>query len=124
MAPLVASIDRPYPRRGVFTYVTGPSTFIETQHSDNPSDTGGRLRRSTEGRYEEGAARRPATTKGHQMSDGKTDDAKGRVKEAAGSLTGDDELKREGKRDQAAGTVKEKASDAVDKVRDLGKDKR
>lgn len=57
------------------------------------------------------------------MSDGKTDDAKGRVKEAAGSLTGDDKLKREGKRDQAAGTVKEKASDAVDKVRDLGKDK-
>lgn len=35
------------------------------------------------------------------------DDAKGRVKEAAGSLTGDDDLKREGKVDRASGAVKE-----------------
>lgn len=54
-----------------------------------------------------------------------TDDAKGRVKEAAGNLTGDDDLKDEGKKDQAAGkvkdaadSVKDKADDAVDKVRD------
>lgn len=40
------------------------------------------------------------------------DDAKGRVKRAAGDLTDDDELKREGKTDQAAG----KAKGAVDKV--------
>jgi uncharacterized protein YjbJ (UPF0337 family) len=40
------------------------------------------------------------------------DDAKGRLKEAAGSLTGDDELKREGKVDQASG----KAKDGVEKV--------
>lgn len=40
------------------------------------------------------------------------DDAKGRVKEAAGSLTGDDELKREGKVDKATG----KAKDGVEKV--------
>lgn len=56
------------------------------------------------------------------MSDDKTpanaDDAKGRVKEAAGNLTGDDDLKREGKVDQAAGTVKDKTGDAVDKVKD------
>ena len=42
------------------------------------------------------------------------DDMKGRVKEAAGDLTDDDELKREGKLDQAAGKVK----DAVDSVKD------
>ena len=36
------------------------------------------------------------------MSDGNTDEAKGRVKEAAGSLTGDDSLKNEGKVDRAA----------------------
>src|SRR5215211_6819663 len=35
------------------------------------------------------------------------DDAKGRLKEAAGDLTGDDELQREGKVDQATGTVKD-----------------
>ena len=35
------------------------------------------------------------------------DDAKGRVKEAAGSLTGDDDLKREGKVDKASGAVKD-----------------
>ncbi len=48
----------------------------------------------------------------------KTDDLKGRAKEAAGSITGDDDLKREGKVDQAASTVKEKANEAVDKVKD------
>jgi uncharacterized protein YjbJ (UPF0337 family) len=52
------------------------------------------------------------------MGDGKTDKAKGRVKEAAGSLTGDEDLKREGRRDQAAGKVKEKAGKAVDAVKD------
>ncbi len=49
---------------------------------------------------------------------GNTDQAKGRVKEAAGSLTGDDSLKNEGKADQASGTIKEKVSDAVDSVKD------
>ncbi len=42
------------------------------------------------------------------------DDAKGKLKEGAGAVTGDDELKNEGKVDQAAGTVK----DGVDKVKD------
>jgi uncharacterized protein YjbJ (UPF0337 family) len=45
----------------------------------------------------------------------KADEAKGRVKEAAGDLTDDDRLKREGKMDQAGAEVKEKTSDAVDK---------
>jgi len=47
-----------------------------------------------------------------------TDDAKGRVKEAAGNLTGDDELEREGKVDQAAGKVKDVADSAKDKTED------
>ncbi|MFP5387716.1 MAG: CsbD family protein [Thermoleophilia bacterium] len=46
------------------------------------------------------------------------DDAKGRVKEAAGNLTGDDDLKREGKVDKATGAAK----DGVDKVADKAKD--
>ena len=41
------------------------------------------------------------------MADGTLDDAKGRVKEAAGSLTGDKELKDEGRIDQAKSTVKD-----------------
>jgi uncharacterized protein YjbJ (UPF0337 family) len=48
---------------------------------------------------------------------GATDKAKGRVKEAAGALTGDKKLKNEGKVDQAAGSVK----DAVGKVADKAK---
>lgn len=52
------------------------------------------------------------------MADGKADELKGRTKEAAGALTGDDDLKREGKVDRAAGGAKEKLDDAVDKVRD------
>jgi uncharacterized protein YjbJ (UPF0337 family) len=48
---------------------------------------------------------------------GKTDKAKGRVKEAAGALTGDRSLKREGKVDQIVGGVKDAVSGVVDSVR-------
>ena len=48
------------------------------------------------------------------MTDKNVDEAKGRVKEAAGSLSGDSDLKNEGKVDQAKSTVK----DSVDKVTD------
>jgi uncharacterized protein YjbJ (UPF0337 family) len=53
------------------------------------------------------------------MGDGSADEAKGRVKEAAGSLTGDDSMKDEGKVDRAAGTVKDKVGDAADKAKDV-----
>lgn len=46
------------------------------------------------------------------------DDAKGRVKEAAGDLTDDEDLKREGKVDQATGRVKDKVGEASDKVKE------
>jgi uncharacterized protein YjbJ (UPF0337 family) len=48
---------------------------------------------------------------------GKMDQAKGRVKEAAGDLTDNKRLKTEGKVDQAAGKVKSGVSKAVDKVK-------
>ena len=48
-------------------------------------------------------------------NEGKKDDIKGRVKEAAGDLTDDDDLKREGKADRAAGSVKDKIEKAKDK---------
>jgi uncharacterized protein YjbJ (UPF0337 family) len=47
-----------------------------------------------------------------------TDDAKGRVKEAAGDLTGDRDLKNEGKVDQAVGKVRDGVESAADKVKD------
>ncbi len=47
------------------------------------------------------------------------DDAKGKIKEAAGDLTDDQDLKNEGKVDQASGTVKDKVGDAADKVKDV-----
>jgi uncharacterized protein YjbJ (UPF0337 family) len=47
------------------------------------------------------------------------DEAKGRVKEAAGDLTGDKDLKREGKVDQASGKAKDKIDDAGDKAKEL-----
>ncbi len=52
------------------------------------------------------------------MTSGKSDEAKGRIKEAAGVLTDNDKLKREGKADQVAGKVKQKAQKVVDKVKD------
>ena len=53
------------------------------------------------------------------MGDGNVDTAKGRVKEAAGDLTGDDSLKNEGKVDRASGSVKDKVGDAADKAKDM-----
>ena len=50
--------------------------------------------------------------------DGTVDKTKGRVKEAAGDLTGDQSLKNEGKVDRASGSVKDKVGDAADKVKD------
>lgn len=47
------------------------------------------------------------------------DDAKGRVKEAAGNLTGDSDLKREGKVDQAGGKAKDGVEKLTDKVKDV-----
>lgn len=50
--------------------------------------------------------------------DGTTDEAKGRVKEAAGALTGDGDLKNEGKIEQAQGKVKNAVDDIADKLKD------
>jgi len=51
------------------------------------------------------------------------DEAKGRTKEAAGDLTGDDKLKREGKVDRGVSSVKDKVDDAADKVKEkIGRD--
>ena len=50
---------------------------------------------------------------------GTTDDAKGRIKEAAGDLTGDQDLKNEGKVDRGTGKVKDAADSAADKAKDV-----
>ena len=52
------------------------------------------------------------------MAGGKADELKGRVKEAAGALTGDAKLKREGQLDQTVGKVKQTADKMIDKLKD------
>lgn len=47
-----------------------------------------------------------------------SDEAKGRLKEAAGDLSGDQSLKREGKVDRAEGAAKDKVDKAADAVKD------
>lgn len=68
------------------------------------------------------------TPKGVRIMAINPDEAKGRLKQAAGDITGNDDLKNEGKADEAEGKVKdavkkvgEKAEEAVDKVRDAVK---
>lgn len=51
------------------------------------------------------------------MASGKSDEMKGRVKEAAGALTGDKKLKQKGKAEQAVGKIKQKMEKVVDKVK-------
>jgi uncharacterized protein YjbJ (UPF0337 family) len=48
---------------------------------------------------------------------GKTDVVKGRIKEAAGALTGNDKLREEGKTDQAVGKTKQAVEKATDTVK-------
>ena len=52
---------------------------------------------------------------GQDKGEGAMDKPKGRVKEATGSLTGDEETKAEGRADQDKGTLKEKKG----KLKDL-----
>jgi uncharacterized protein YjbJ (UPF0337 family) len=52
---------------------------------------------------------------------GKTDVVKGRIKEAAGALTGNDKLRAEGKADQTVGEVKQVADKAVDNIKEAVK---
>ena len=55
------------------------------------------------------------------MASGKTDELKGRVKEAAGALTGDKKLKREGQVDQTVGKLKQTADKLIDKAKEAVK---
>lgn len=48
-----------------------------------------------------------------------TDKAKGKVKQAVGSLTGNESLEHEGKDDEAAGKVKDVLKDVEDKAEEL-----
>jgi uncharacterized protein YjbJ (UPF0337 family) len=61
------------------------------------------------------------TIKENSMSSGTTDKAKGRLREAAGALAGDEKLKDEGKVDQLAGKAKDAAESVVEKVKDAVK---
>jgi uncharacterized protein YjbJ (UPF0337 family) len=57
--------------------------------------------------------------KGAAIMGGKTEVVKGRIKEAAGALSGNDKLRAEGKADQAVGHAEQavqKAADSVNKA--------
>lgn len=60
---------------------------------------------------------RRSKTSGEDRSEGTMDKAKGRLKEAAGALTGNDQQKSEGRSEQRKGTFKEKKG----KLKDLFK---
>jgi uncharacterized protein YjbJ (UPF0337 family) len=47
----------------------------------------------------------------------KSDEAKGRIKEAAGDLTGNRALKRQGRADRVGAKVKGKVSEGIDKAK-------
>ena len=52
---------------------------------------------------------------------GKTDVVKGRIKEAAGALTGNDELRQDGRTDQAVGKARDAVHQTVRKIKKIGK---
>jgi len=50
---------------------------------------------------------------------GTTDEIKGRIKEAVGAITDDDQMRREGKVDQATGKIKQAAENAIDRAKEV-----
>jgi uncharacterized protein YjbJ (UPF0337 family) len=71
-------------------------------------------------------ARDEVGRKGSNSMAGKTEQMKGKAKEAAGDLTGNKDLKSEGKADQHSGEAKEKVEkieekveEGIDKAKDL-----
>jgi len=58
------------------------------------------------------------------MSEHKAEEIKGRLKEAAGDLTGDKSLEREGKLDRASAAAKKTVDKATDAVQDAIKPKK
>ena len=53
------------------------------------------------------------------MDDHKVEDIKGRLKEAAGDVTGDENLKREGEIDRASAATKKTIDDVSDKAKSI-----
>jgi len=52
------------------------------------------------------------------MGDHKAEEMKGRMKEAAGDITGDKDLQREGKIDQGSAKTKRAIDTGADKIKD------
>jgi len=89
------------PSHSMSTVGTEPEVKRQAQHGKTPpGDAAGHNERSS------------------SMS-GKIDIGKGRIEEAAGTLTGNDKLRNKGKTDQAVGRVKQTATKAIDKVAKL-----
>lgn len=61
----------------------------------------------------------PEERKEVENMDNDLDQAKGRIKQAAGDLTGNKDLKKRGKADEAAGKAKEFIEDTKDKAEGL-----
>jgi uncharacterized protein YjbJ (UPF0337 family) len=54
---------------------------------------------------------------------GKAEEIKGRVKESAGVLTGNEKLKNAGRADKASGKIKQAVTRTVDKIKNAVKGK-
>jgi uncharacterized protein YjbJ (UPF0337 family) len=68
--------------------------------------------------------RRPVSPREEHAMPESAKDLQGRVKEAAGDLTNDSDLKKEGKIEQAEEKIKSGIDDVAEKAKDLlGKDK-
>jgi len=53
------------------------------------------------------------------MSDHKGEELTGRMKEAAGAMTGNKDLKKEGRADQRSAAAKKTIDDVADKIKDV-----
>src|SRR5207302_3981104 len=96
-----------------------PTARPEPRPAARPGGSGGRPRLA--GRRLGVPIWRPETTTQEKKTmggdmDANMDEAKGRLKEAAGDMMDDDQMKRDGKTDRMGATIEEKAGDMVDKA--------
>jgi uncharacterized protein YjbJ (UPF0337 family) len=68
-----------------------------------------------------GSERTTVRTMDKDRVKGMAEQAKGKIKEDAGKITGDEKLKAEGKMDQATGKIRNAAGGMKDAVKDAGK---
>jgi uncharacterized protein YjbJ (UPF0337 family) len=94
--------------------LTGNSALPARAREETP--TGGVWKQRGTGRVTGTRATEGVVEMDNMQLEGKWQNAKGRIKEAWGSLTDDDLMRAEGNRDQLVGTIRDKTGEKIEDI--------